>query len=378
LARPLDPILVWAAVACLGWAASWLSRDPQWTAYRRRSQGALAVMIPILTACLAASQRAGFVDTKYLSPLKAAVAIGAALPLAIVAMGALRPLLPGIALRAMTGALPFVLAGAILLARPSAQDSRTPTMADLDAAAHVLHDERQWSALEVAQRLQTPDGLSVLHGLLQRYPTARQGSDGPSQEEVALLMTLDASDAVEPLPDGWHLLRRAPDSVTVLIVHRSPLDWRAFSICARRDGDGAETCTEAQWQMGTEQARDTPLAGMPEGGIEWRGTLRLRVPLRLGSSATRVLMPRIAGLCGGRIGSVNGARAAISDDRRVATIDPLVAAGADRPSIELEWTLGAPECDVWSYHGVPPFVLVGDIDQVATVERALRKWERTS
>lgn len=371
-----NEILSWTALAVVAWIGSLASRTRRWAEYRRRSQGTFAVVTPLLVACLVAPHFGVLVTPKYLSPIKAAVAIAAALPLAMIATTGLRAGLPQTVVRSSLQILPFALALAVITAGGRSHDERTTTVADIAAVAHILHDERGWTAQEVAERFGTPDHAAILAGLLQLYPQGTQAADGNAVGETAQLIAINDRDVSDPMPSSWRRLRRSPQAPTVLIFNTPCLDRSAFEVCSRAEDSSEQTCSEGRWQLGSDQVAIT-VSGMPPAGVLWRGTLTLRYRLRPESdSAIRaVFMPRTPGVCGGRIASVIGAPAEISADQRHATIPQSTSPGARVPTIELEWRIGQPECDVGAYDGLPPFIVEGDAGHVERLETALRTAE---
>jgi hypothetical protein len=380
-----DAMVSWALFALCAWVASLASRAPVWAEYRRRSQGAIAVMVPFLAAFFVAPRFGLLPESRYLLHLKAACAVAAALPLAVVAGATLRAVSARL-LVSVEWISPFALALAIALQGPLgiagslsvAEDQRPPTIADLEAVARILHEEHGWDATRMAENLKTPYGVALLTGLRQTT-AAGDGASGVAANvgSSALFMVLAADELPDPLPSNWTVVRRSARSAAVLVLLQSRIDWSEFEVC-QREGDSPPQCGESGWRF--DGAASIVVPNMPASDRPWRGTLELSLPLRSAGAggAGAVFMPRMRTVCAGRITSLPVAGAAVDSDGRHATIPASELAPAGPSVIKLEWDIGAPECSGLAYDGGPPFFIEGDAATVRLVEAILRKREGRS
>ena len=374
-------LVFWAAFAVCAWGLSFRQRDGDWIELRRRSQGALAVLVPFLAAFLLAPLAGVEANGKYLAHVKAACAIAAALPLALIVRGLMRALsrsrgerLPRL-LRRMEPAAPFALALILPLA-VTAADERMPTVDDLTAVAHILGDQRGWDTQHMLHGLKTPLGMPVLLGTRQIGAAHRAPSPAAVSAERAILITLATADLPHPLPSNWTVVRRSSRVSTVLILTQSRIDWQRFEVCLHPLGDEAQPCQESGLQF-VEGAPAFDAPNMPAGGPQWRGTLTLRLPLRSTASdaAEQLFMPRLPRGCGGSIASVSDGALQVQPDRRGAVLSTPPAGLSSPSAIELQWQIGSPDCDAGAYDGLPPFVVAGDANTVRLLEQILRKGE---
>jgi hypothetical protein len=383
-----NPTLLWSLFAVCAWLASAVVRAPAWREYRRRAQGAMAVMVPFLAAFLIAPRFGLYPEPKYMLHVKAACAIAAALPLALLVGTALRAVSHRLR-SAVESAVPFALAALLVMPgslRGSANgvgsdDERTPTVEDVTAVARILRDEQGWDVARVVERLKTPHGVTVLIGVRQALEAARQGPTADATGERpagtsdgAILMRIGMPAVPDPPPSNWRVVRRSERMATVLVLTESPLDWSSFELCVRTAEAAEWTCTETGWRFDTIGRIFVP--GMPPPGLGWRGTIRMSVPLRPtppGDGAA-IFMPRLRSICGGRVVSRPGGRLRVDADGRRATVeaqaDQTVSSG-----ITLEWDVGSPECEVSAYDGVVPFVVEGNAESVRRVESILHRNE---
>lgn len=385
---PNNPTLLWSLFAVCAWLASAVIRAPAWIDYRRRAQGAMAVMVPFLAAFLIAPRFGLYAEPKYMLHLKAACAIAAVLPLALVVETALRAVSRRL-LPTVESAVPFVLAALIVLPGSlrvsasgfSSDDEQTPTVDDVTTAAHILRGEYGWDVAHVLERLKTPHGVTVLIGMRQALeaaaasrPEGGTGAPPTDAPDNAIMMMIGAQDVPDPVPSNWRVVRRAEHAATVLVLAESPLDWRTFGLCVRPAHDSEWKCTETGWRF--DAAGRIFVPDMPPPGLGWRGTIRMSVPLRPtapGDSAA-IFMPRRFSICGGRIAAQPGDAVRVDADGRRATVETR----PDRtvPSrITLEWEIGSPQCEVSAYDSVVPFIVEGNAESVRLVESILRKNE---
>ena len=375
-----DTLVSWMLFAVSAWVVSFASRAPAWVEYRRRAQGAIAVIVPFLAAFLVAPRFGLHAESKYLFHLKPACAVAAALPLGLVAGAALRALSARV-LVVVERLAPFALAAVIALTGgPSfapgfmADDERVPTVADLAATARILRVEHGWDDTHLLRGLKTPYGITVLSGLrllagAADSPSAVQADDGSS----ALLMKLEAEDLPQPLPSNWRIVSRSARAVTVLVFMQSHIDWSKLEVCVQPADGSPRQCDESGWRFDSPPGIAVP--GMPPTGVGWRGMFQLSFALRPAARGftEQIFMPRMRSVCGGRIASVPGDN--VGPDRRGATIAMAETGANASPTITLEWEIGSPECDPLAYDSLPPFVVAGDSRTVQLLEAILRRRE---
>lgn len=367
-----NPMMNWALLAVGAWIASFALRTDAAAAYRRQVQGALAVLVPSLAVFLIAPRYGFNAEAKYIFHLKAACALAAALPLAAVA----QRLLP---LR-MQQALPFVLAVVLAVsgdygarARVTAADERTPTVADVAAVAHLLQSEQQWTGEEILRNLKTPEGITFLSGLRYALPPTLHPVGAPGhRERGAIFLTLDPAVLPEPMPPSWRIVRRTRQSVVVLVLMRSRIDWRELLVCIQPADGSPQRCDRRSWQPEHELF----VAHLPPGGAGWQGKLRLSLALHPTAAGfvDEIFMPRMPFVCGGRV--VSTPAGTISADQRHASITTPAIDQATPAIVTLEWQIGAPECHDLAYDGMVPFFVEGDAGTVSTVAAVLRRQER--
>jgi hypothetical protein len=373
-----NPLLRWALFGVGAWAVVSFVPVPAFRAYRRRAHGAIAVLAPLLVAFAIAPRLGLYPEPKYLLHAKAAVAVAAALPLALV----LRPLwraVPRVA-GVLDVVLPFALAAVLLdpgilpgtSPGRSVSYERSPTLADLRAAATILRDRYGWDARRVREGFKTPYGITAQVGLEQSFatlvPAAPAAAAPSSVPRDASLVVVATTDLPTPLPPDWHVVRRMPEAAAVLVTLRSVMDWSLFELCTLPDGESEWTCAETATRAAAAETARAP--GMPPSGRGWRGRIRVSAGLRPLSAgeAVAISMPRIATICGGRI-VATPASAELDADGRHATI---TAVPATPSRVGFEWTVGAPECDVTTYDGAVPFVLEGEAAAVRVLDPILR------
>lgn len=372
-----NPLLLWAIVGVGAWMAASVVPSPAWRAYRRRAQGAIAVLAPLLAAFALAPRLGLYAEPKYLLHAKAAVAVAAALPVALL----VRPLwraLPRVG-GVLDGLLPFALA--VVLLRPgmvpglthgpTAADDPTPTLGDLRAAATILHDRQGWDARHARVGFKTEYGVTAQVGLEQALapfgPAVAPPSTAPRD---ASLLVVATRELPAPLPPDWYVVRRWPQGASALVSLRSVIDWSAFDVCTLADGEAESTCTASGTRGGADAAG--AIAGMPPAGRGWRGRIRISATVRpvAKDESVAIFMPRVALACGGRIIAAPESFQRDADGRRASATGPTPPSATSR--VELEWTVGAPECGPLTYDGAVPYVVEGDGETVRALEVILR------
>jgi len=373
-----NPGLVWAIVGVGAWIAASVVPRPAWRAYRRRAQGAIAVSAPLLAAFALAPRLGLYAEPKYLLHAKAAIAVAAALPVALL----LRPLwraLPRVG-GGLDVLLPCALAAVLLRPDlvpglthgPSAADDPTPTLGDLRAAATILHERHGWDAGHARVGFKTEYGVTAQLGLEQALAPLGPATAAPSStRRDASLLVVATRELPAPLPPEWHAVRRTPAATSVLVVLRPVIDWSAFDVCTLADGVADWTCAAS----GTRGVTDG-IPGMPPAGRGWRGRIRLSATVRpvAEDESVTIFMPRAALACGGRIVAAPESFQRDADGRRASATGPTPPGATSR--VELEWTVGAPECGPLTYDGAVPFVVEGDGEAVRALEAILRGRER--
>jgi hypothetical protein len=372
---PTMEVTWWTLLALAMWTGSLVTRAPAWTAYRRASIGALAVIVPTLTVVLIAPAFGFYTEAKYLVPVHAACAIAAGL--AIGRAGQALLLRWPVTSRAFELASPFVVALAIAggAGLTVGYTELALTVDDLTAAAHLLRAEQRWDDRHMVRAFSAPARANTLTGLLQQQPTGEvpPRSETDVAHETATLIRVTDAELPDPPPPSWHVLRRSAGDATVLVLSRAQLDWRRFELCIPGPDDAAHRCDPVTWD-GFDPRHDAvnALPHMPPAGVRWTGAFRLRVPVltHAGAGAGAIFMPR-GSVCGGRIASLRGIAGTISDDLRRVTF---AASRSHLASgyLELEWSIGSPECDPSRYDGLPPFVIEGQATDVDRLERLFR------
>jgi hypothetical protein len=371
-----ERLIGWTLFALGAFAVSLVSRAAAAVEYRRRSQGALAVLLPFLAAFLIAPRFGIDANAKYLAHVKSACAIAAALPLGLVATAVLR-ILSARGLTVVECVLPFALAVALAVPTsltPTSADELTPSMADLASTVQFLRAKHGWDLPRIVRSLKAPEGMLALEAIHQlgdaSDPTGPAADDGAA---TAVLVRLEDPEIPQPLPSTWTVVRRNGRAAWMLIIVRSRIDWSAFEVCVRGD-DGTEPSCEATG-LRPVRAAHFSVANMPSAEARSRGTLALRLRLRQTrpGAAEEIFLPRLQNLCGGRIAGVSEESVRVDAERRSALLS---GPDADRPAaIDLEWEILSPECDGTAYDGVPPFFLEGDAEDIRPLEAILRARE---
>jgi hypothetical protein len=372
---PRTEIVSWGVLAVAAWPLSLIFGTPQWVRYRRNALAALAVVVPMLAVFLLAPLLGIHTDPKYLTPIRAACAVAAALPIGCLVQSLVEPLAPS-AYRTIGSALPGVVAiviafGASLgIPRPE----RALTVTDLATVAQLL-GERGWTERHVVRGFSTPERATALAGMLQLREHAETQDATADDRDTATLVILRDGGLPDPMPAQWRILRHSSGFATVLILGEAQLNWDAFDFCVPTSDGGAPRCDPVSWDgFNPRGGQAAALPHMPPAGVRWQGAFRLRMHLLPTAPDTRgaIFMPR-GQVCGGRIASINGATADISADRRRATF--VVPPEQTDAQVELEWNVGSAECDAWHYDGLPPFVVEGDAREVDQLEAMLRGQE---
>lgn len=231
---------------------------------------------------------------------------------------------------------------------------RMLTFRDLAAAEHTLAHERGWSWPKVARNLRLLDDV-VRHSALRWAPAwPTTGTEG-ELERAYLFQN----------PEG------APEK-PLLTVACGWIDWSAFRVCSKRDGE-AERCTDTGLPATTDSQNDTwpAVPGMPafEGRSPVRQLLTLSLPLKPHDSCPEdwIHMPRDPKVCPGRIVSVDGSATDVSEN---GTWARLKRDGSNHREIIIQWALGGPEC-FNQYSGFPPLFLEGDPRSVEHLKTVL-------
>ncbi|MEO8603641.1 MAG: hypothetical protein ABI629_13795 [bacterium] len=367
----LPDLVRWSAFAALAWPLSLLSKAPRWVAYRRNAQGALAVLVPFLGAFLLAPLLGVDANEKYLSPLRAAAAVAAALPIGVAASALLSRLAPQRICAVIEAAVALAVALAIPFLPTGAPggDERTPSFAELTTALRSLRDERGWTAVDLLQGVEANQRQLTGKALLQLV--GADALEAPrTVGRTALMLDVAAQNVPAALPPNWQVLHRGDHRARLLVELSSRLDWRCMQVCTQPLGSAQASCAIGQWSVGPDLL--PAVSALPAPGQDWRGTIRLRVPWRANANALaeeRIFMPRDTNLCGGRIESDTDAAMHVAADRRHATI---AANGGPLSPIEFAWDVGSSDCATWSYDALPPMVAAGLPADVELLESLMR------
>jgi hypothetical protein len=377
---PYNPLLFWAPVAIGLSTLALLARSPAWTLYRRRMHGPLAVLVPFFAAYLVASRFGIVAYGKYLAHVKAACAIAAAAPLALLAGPLLSRAMSPAGLRRLDRALPY--AAALLIAvepytgRLDA-DARSPTFGDLRVVFPILHDQREWDFAAMLRRVKAPYGISVQTGLQALSGAADPpGIAARDDGTNALLLVLDTAEVPRTLPPSWTLVRQSARSTAVLITTRSRIDWSHFEMRMQSADGDPQPWSESSLRL-DDPGGSIAIPHFPPAGFSSRGALVVRLPLRPADPGARedIFMPRMFDVCGGRIASPSDAGLEVASDGRRASLIATAPDVAGPSAIEIEWQIGSPECGGWAYDGLPPFFVAGDPLDVQPLETILRSRE---
>jgi hypothetical protein len=256
-----------------------------------------------------------------------------------------------------------------LRARVKSADERTPTVSDVAALVRVLRDEQGWDRARIIERTKTPYGIAFVSGLQQALgPVHAAPPPAADSASVALLLTIDGERLPDPLPASWRTLRRTAEAATVLVLTHSRIDWHSLLICVEPADGSARHCEESGWNP--QAMGGALLPHMPAGGA-WRGTLELWLPLRPEGPETHVAMPHTLLVCGGRIVSASDRTIAVAPSQRFAVIAASAGEKTEPSVLKLAWDVGAPECDLLAYDGLPPFFVEGDPDTVRLLAAVL-------
>lgn len=228
---------------------------------------------------------------------------------------------------------------------------------------------RGWSYAHVYRSLRSPaagDVLASFAALASRYPVGPDGDDPTN----AYFLKVDTAGLPERLPSGWSLLRRRRTSAALLILAPSALDWRSFEACDAAKGQ----CTPSGLRLGENEkpACPTCVKGMPSADEPGVKQLELRVPLLPAPPGSRwsIAMPRAANFCEGKVLGVDGRKADVSPDGRIASWTT-PADGAAPGTVHILWELDSMTCPGSTYSGMPPFFLEGEGDTVGLLDDLL-------
>jgi hypothetical protein len=226
-----------------------------------------------------------------------------------------------------------------------------------------------WPYAHVYRSLKSPvagDVLASFAALAPKYPVGPDGDDRTN----AYFLKVDTSGLPAPLPSGWTLLRRHRTSAALLILAPSALDWRSFEAC---DADNGQ-CTPSGLRIGENDkpACTQCVRGMPGPDDPGVHKLELRVPLLPAAPGSRwsIAMPRAANFCEGKVVGVDGRKADVSPDGRVASWTT-PADGTAPGTVHILWELDSQTCPAFTYGGMPPFFLEGEADTVGQLDDML-------
>lgn len=226
-----------------------------------------------------------------------------------------------------------------------------------------------WSYAHVYRSLKSPvagDVLASFAALASGYPV------GPDLEDHtnAYFLKVESRGIPSPLPSGWTSLRQRYTSTALLVLAPSALDWRSFEACDAEKGE----CTPSGLRLGESEKPSCPtcVKGMPSADEPGVHELELRIPLLPAPPGSRwsIAMPRGAHFCQGRVVSIEGRKAEVSPDGRIAAWTT-PSDGPARGTVRILWELDSPMCPVFTYSGMPPFFLEGETDTVGLLDDLL-------
>jgi hypothetical protein len=352
---PLQFLLPWIIYRAF---RSWLGPPP------RGLRGVLAVCVPVAVA-FSIGVLLGVLSpgsSHYLEHAYPAMAVALAVPLAAIGSRlwesvADRLRIPLSVRRVALWLVPLPLSLGAAWAQPGPMRLQ-PHWADVQALAHLLHDDWQWDWLTVDRELRSPEKELVLSHLSAAVPgwkTAAPRAVRRPPEPIALVQ-VDTRRVPDPLPRGWILVSRRTLSTLLAIPIGSALAWDDETTCVE-DERGHETCLGAPvdptllWTL-----RSQPGIRRLVRRVPWRGTP---------GTVESVLMPELPLTCVGRIvaGPPGTEIDAAGRSARVT--------GAGE--VTFEWMPNTPKCGIWDFlkQDDPPFVIAGAPETVNVLSRII-------
>lgn len=337
----------------------WLGRPA------RGLHGALAVSVPLFAAYGAGVALGVLPRTSYhyLEHGWTARAVVLAVPIAAItgaAWDALTSWVPvGASMRrAVLWIVPLVLSVDAAVSLPG-PDRPRPRWADVQALAHMLHDDWQWDWPTVTAQLRSPDKQRVLDDLAATLPTWQDDEAmAPHRaSEPITLVAVETSRVPDPLPHGWISVSRRRLSTLLAIPTPSALDWTGHTACFE-DRTGRESCVDPPVDAGLPSRLPIPIS-------EVRRFVR-RVPWR-GAAGTieRIVMPELPVSCVGRIVQGPPGTEIDADGRGARITHP--------GDVVFEWRPNTIECGAWDFlkQDDPPFMLAGAPETVDALGRMM-------
>lgn len=358
------PLVVMTGVAIALWiAASFLG------AHRRPLNVMAAIVLPMFLPLILGSA-VGRLDPqpKYLAHVLGAACVCLAVPSADALRWLWQRIPAQAAWRMFDASAPY--AGALIIAAQltstfnPVRDTDMPPLqyADVAAAERYLANERGWNWTRAARNLRAPDEVVRRAAIrwVPDWPTTGEDDNA----ERATLLKISSLRVPRPLPPSVKEVLTTNGNSTLVGTSCSWLDWRHFRACTKDSEAGPETCVDSGLPADRDGHSDyaAVLAGLP--GLNVRHSiLTLHFPLQPKASCPESWfhMPRLPGVCEGRIVSVDGQDATIEAEGRWAR---LKSEGTPPHEISMQWEIGGPKCQV-EYRGFPPFFVEGDATTAA-------------
>lgn len=331
----------------------------------RGLHGALAVSVPLFAAYAAGVALGVLPRTSYhyLEHGWTARAVVLAVPIAAIAAAvwdAITSWVPvGASMRrAVLWMVPLMLSVDAAASLPG-PDRPRPRWADVQALAHVLHDDWRWDWPTVTAQLRSPDKQRVLDDLAATRPTWQDdGAMAPNRApELVTLIAVETPRVPDPLPHGWIAVSRRRFSTLLAIPTRSALDWDGHTACFE-DRTGRESCVGPPVDAGLPSHLPIPVSEIRRfvRRVPWRGTA---------GTIERILMPKLPVSCVGRILQGPPGTAIDADGRGALVTQP--------GDVVFEWRPNTIECGAWDFlkQDDPPFMLAGAPETVEAIGRIM-------
>jgi hypothetical protein len=349
-------VVPWVAHLLVG---RWIGRPP------RGLHGALAVSVPLFAAYGAGVGLGVLPRTSYhyLEHGWTARAVVLAVPTAAIASAlwdAVTSWVPvGASIRrAVLWIVPLVLSLDAAASLPG-PDRPRPRWADVQALAHMLHDDWRWDWPTVAAQLRSPDKQRVLDDLAAVLPTWQDdGAMAPERApETVTLIAVETRRVPDPLPDGWITVSRRRLSTLLAVPTPSALDWDDHTACFE-DRTGRESCFGPPVDVGLPSHLPIPVSEVRrfERRVPWRGAA---------GKVERIVMPELPVSCVGRILRGPLGTEIDADGRGARVTQP--------GDVVFEWRPNTIECGAWDFvkQDDPPFMLAGAPETVDAIGRIM-------
>jgi hypothetical protein len=332
------PIFLGAALVVL-WLLVLVLRLP----WQRRLDACIAVAAPPML--VVASHLGGVRSSRHLGHIQAAVGAG----LAIAFVHLVGGFAPRFVKRLLMLVAPFAFPLMALALGPRTTSALPQWRVDEEQAAlRVLTHERQWSWVAISRQLKSLED-PVSFALMRDLQPGGEASRG-SEPETAILLKVRNDLVPSPRPPRWQVVGESDGATALVIPSPAAIAWDSFRACLRRGLGMPFQCSVT----GMPDPRDEsgyPIVGFGKAGEVAELQLHLRLLPRSGE--THLFMPRLPGLCGGRIVNLKG-EGTISADRRRAVVS------ASATEVTLSWMPGSADCPASTYDLYPPFFVATD------------------